>query len=87
MALLFDFRCQTCDQVFESSFKHGNPNPDCSCGGATTRLMAAPKVFSTIIPDYPGSKKKKAGYVHSHADRPKTEGRIQVGWTGKGASK
>jgi len=81
---LYDYECLDCDIHFEAIVRFDGPPPLCSCGSAHThRLPPAPKMFGTIVPDYPGAKKKKAGYVHSHADRPKTPGKIQVGYTGK----
>ncbi len=79
---LYDFECLACRHQFEALVRGDllPPCPSCENGG-TQRLMSAPKLFTTIVPDYPGSKKKKAGYTHSHGDRPKTPGKIQVGYT------
>jgi hypothetical protein len=40
----------------------------------------SPVTFTVIVPDYPGSKKHKAGYVHSHGDRSATK--VQSGYGG-----
>jgi hypothetical protein len=40
--------------------------------------MSAPAVLSKIVPVYPGSKKHKAGYVHTHGDRPAEKAGSQV---------
>lgn len=55
--------------------------PTRACGLAGKRLISAPAIPSHIVVDYPGSKKHKAGYQHSHGDRPGTK--IQVGSGGK----
>jgi putative FmdB family regulatory protein len=83
MFKLHEFHCNDCGQGFESLVKKDQV-PQCSNCTSTnnTKLISATKSFTTIIPDYPGSKKKKAGYIHSHGDKPKTPGKIQVGYTG-----
>ena len=35
-------------------------------------------MFNTIVPMYRGSLKQKAGYVHTHADRPAEKGLVAV---------
>jgi len=44
-------------------------------------LLGMPPTLTTIIPSYPGCKKKMAGYVYSHGDRKGDK--IQVGYGGK----
>lgn len=83
MLKMFDFHCDNCGTTFESLVRDETKIP-CECGYPADRLMPGGHSFTTIIPDYPGAKRRKAGYQHSHADRPKTEGKIQVGYTGKG---
>lgn len=51
-----------------------------TCGKPMTRLISAPRQFSTIIPCYPGAKRRKAGYQHLYTNQPAT--RIQVGYGG-----
>lgn len=36
------------------------------------------KTFNTIVPMHRGSLKRKAGYVHTHADRPAEKGSVAV---------
>jgi putative FmdB family regulatory protein len=81
MLKLYDFHCDACKHVFEALVRNETEQPCEACGSTAQRLMPGGHSFTTIIPDYPGSKKLKAGYQHSHADRPKTPGKIQVGWT------
>lgn len=57
------------------------PLPSCpDCGGNVSehdeQLGGQP--FGTIIPMYKGSLKQKAGYVHTHGDRPAEKGSVAV---------
>lgn len=36
------------------------------------------KSFHVIVPTYPGALKNKAGYVHTHGDRPAEKGSVAV---------
>jgi len=70
---LNDFKC-ACGHECEELVKFGDVMPCEVCGSAMTiAWKVPPKQFGTIIPTYPGSKKIKAGYVHTHADRPATK--------------
>lgn len=52
-----------------------------SCGAeATPAITTAPPIPKVIVLDYPGSKKLKAGYMHTHGDRKATK--VQVGYGG-----
>lgn len=51
------------------------------CGAEAKFILCAPAIVTNIVVDYPGSKKFKAGYIHSHGDRKGTK--IQVGAGGK----
>lgn len=70
---LYDFECDVCGKVTEELVSMGTKKMDCNCGGVLMRLVCAPKVLTEIIPSYPGSLKQKAGYVHTHGDRPATK--------------
>jgi putative FmdB family regulatory protein len=51
------------------------------CGEqAPSAILTAPKLAVLYVPAYPGSKKHKAGYQHSHGDKKGT--RAQVGYGG-----
>lgn len=44
---------------------------DCDvCGLAATPQLSPPVLMKVIVPDYPGAKARKAGYVHSHGYFP-----------------
>lgn len=47
-------------------------------------VVGCSKPFSTIIPMHRTSLKQKAGYVHTHADRPAERGSVAVPSTGGG---
>jgi len=70
---LYDFECNACGKVVEEIASVETKKMDCNCGGTLERLVAAPTVLTEIIPSYPGSLKQKAGYVHTHGDRPATK--------------
>lgn len=76
--ILHDFHCESCDKTFEELVKSDQTATPCTCGQQARRIMSAPKTFHEIVPTSKTSKKRKAGYVHSHGDRPKTPGKIQV---------
>lgn len=79
----YDFVCPD-DHVTEYRFSIADrpkTAPCAECGKeAKFAILVAPALPTTIVVDYPGSKKHKAGYVHSHADIPAT--RTQVGYGG-----
>lgn len=82
MKRMYDFECSACHYEFEDLVPNGDKTTVCpKCSGSADRIYAtAPVLFTTIVADYPGSKKIKAGYQHTHADRPatKVQGR---GWS------
>ena len=83
---MYDMHCPNCHARFEDIAKLEDKVecPACHasfpCEG--NHYMGIAKPFSTIVPTTATSKKYKAGYVHSHGNRPKTEGKIQVGYNG-----
>lgn len=78
--ILHDFHCDSCGTTFEDLVRAEERETPCpTCPGSTARRVpSAPAVFHEIVPTTKTSKKRKAGYVHSHGDRPKTPGKIQV---------
>lgn len=79
----YDFECPACEhQVLDdicsiATAEAGVACPKCSV--FMTRLMNAPRMFTTIIPMYPGSKRFKAGYIHQFANRPAEKTQIGPG--------
>ena len=80
MPKLREYRC-ACGVQFEHLFMTADETPACpECGVAASEndeLMGG-TLCSTIIPMYKGSLKQKAGYVHTHADRPAEKGSVAV---------
>jgi putative FmdB family regulatory protein len=72
---LYDFKCNECSHEEEILCKSGRKTGTCSqCGGKTVKVWSkAPATLTEIVPSYPGSLKQKAGYVHTHGDRPATK--------------
>lgn len=58
--------------------------PDCQEAGKQIHI-AVPAMPTTIVVDYPGSKRLKAGYVHSHGNH--SASKTQFGYGGKQAPK
>lgn len=76
-----DFQCK-CGVMLEELVDNEVRTWTCpTCGSAMEQVwIAPPKIFSTVVPTYPGCKAQKAGYMHTHGDRPAT--RTQSGYGG-----
>lgn len=84
MLKMRDFECGACHATFEALCADGESVLCPTCGEQDCARVASNfRTFGTIVPTTPSSKKLKAGYTHTHGDRPKTPGKIQVGYTGK----
>lgn len=78
---LYDFSCHRCEKTFEARAQYEERTKRCEeCGTEAERMIPATHSFSTIQVTHKKSLKLKAGYVHSHGDKPKTPGKIQVGY-------
>lgn len=79
----FDFECRKCQHVFSDYVEGSEGLPDACphCGNTLAsefyKLPSACALPSTIVIDYPGSKRLKAGYMHTHA-RPAEKKESQV---------
>lgn len=79
----YEYRCPD-EHTFEitgsvSTYRREVPCPECAAT-ATRFFGSAPMVWDstkTTVLDYPGSKRLKAGYQHTHGDRSAT--RMSVG--------
>lgn len=80
---IYDFHCES-GHDFERLLTISNRDeaqPCPICNGPSKRVyIGFPSMPTTIVIDYPGSKKLKAGYVHSHGD--KTATKVQSGFGG-----
>jgi len=80
MLKLYDYKCDNCGKVEEHLVHSKDELVVCPvCGISMFRVVSGGRTLEVIIPSYPGCKKAKAGYVHTHGDRPGTK--IQSGWT------
>lgn len=78
---LHDFKCPSCGEVKEEIVKNGEIVRCDSCGKSMEKIfLKSATHLTTIIPSYPGCKAQKAGYVHTHGDRPATK--VQSGFGG-----
>lgn len=81
MLKCFDFECSGCDAVFTDYVDgvDGQPDgcPSCTAVGPFKKIPSGFNHPTTIVVDYPGSKRFKAGYTHTHA-RPAEKKGSQV---------
>lgn len=79
MIKCFDFLCPACEHVFEEFVREDSvvECPECHASPATKRLSGG-HLFTVIKATTLTSKKYKAGYQHSHVDRPKEKISSQV---------
>ena len=66
----YNFSCGKCAHRFDDMVQRevGYPDecPECHATENFTRFLSAPALMGTIVPSYPGSKRLKAGYQHTH---------------------
>lgn len=80
---MHDFDCEKCGYGTEEIVSVNTNEVDCPrCGCVCTKVYrTSPPILTTIIPSYSTCKKHKAGYVHSHGDKPRTKTQ-GIGWSG-----
>jgi putative FmdB family regulatory protein len=76
---MFDYSCEACGHQFEALVEGENEVecPECEESPATRRLSGGHQ-FVVIKATTLTSKKYKAGYQHSHTNRPKEKISVQV---------
>lgn len=80
MAILRGYLCN-CGENFEHTNYPDDPVPVCpACQRVATEKdqVMGGNLFSTIVPMSRSSLKHKAGFVHSHADRPAEKKSVAV---------
>jgi putative FmdB family regulatory protein len=79
MPRIDDYKCE-CGATFEAMKMASDELVNCpECNSIKVEeLMGKTVSFHVIIPAYPGSKKIKAGFCHTHADRPAEKGSVSV---------
>lgn len=79
MLKLFDFECLSCSAMFEAMVEGIEGQPDgcsqCPSTEGFKKLVGVANLPRKIIVDYPGSKRLKAGYQHSHNRKAEKLGR------------
>ena len=77
----FNFECLACHQEFDEYVEGADGLPDackyCECNHGYKKLPSSWASPTTIIVDYPGSKRWKAGYVHLY-NRPAEKKHSQI---------
>lgn len=67
----YDYECEQ-KHVFEIKCRISEHQSELQCpicgSNAKQIIIEAPVLLTEIIPSYPGCKKNKAGYQHSHGD-------------------
>jgi putative FmdB family regulatory protein len=85
---VYDFNCTYCGATLENEIRMLSETvkcPNTNCNHVMDRVFPAPKFFTRIVPSYPGSGARKAGYIHKYQNRPAT--RPQVGYGGSSTTK
>lgn len=81
MPKMRDYACR-CGRRFEFLHHPSDETATCpECGQSMTEqdaVTSAAAPFDTIIPMYKGSLKQKAGYVHTHGNRPAEKNAVAV---------
>lgn len=77
--MIWDYDC-VCGVRFEQMTMSDADEVACpDCGSRDTKRVDAGGVpFGTIVPMHRTSLKSKAGYVHTHGDRPAEKGSVAV---------
>ena len=87
----FEFECNKCNHEFSDLVQRSDPVPDecpkCKSTKGFTKCISVPNIPTKIVIDYPGSKRFKAGYQHTHADRPAEKKGSQISMHGSGGMK
>lgn len=77
MRKLWDYDCE-CGERFEATAADDEQVTCLTCGSCNTTKVSGGRAFHVIVPTYPGSKRLKAGYTHTHADRPAEKNSVSV---------
>lgn len=81
MPKMRDYACG-CGNRFEFLHHPSDETATCpACGRSMSEqdvVASSSRPFGTIIPMYKGSLKQKAGFVHTHGDRPAEKGSVAV---------
>lgn len=78
MPRIDDFQC-ACGEQFEFTRQPVDEPVVCpACGGSTVTQLMGGRLVSVIVPMHRRSLTRKAGFVHTHGDRPAERGSVAV---------
>lgn len=78
MPKIWDYDCE-CGERFEQTTMSESDQVACPrCGSHAVVAVAGGRPLNVIVPMHRTSLKNKAGYVHSHGDRPAEKGSVAV---------
>jgi putative FmdB family regulatory protein len=76
---IYEYTCE-CGHQFEDLVRNAEEEVACpECGQIAERQDSFAHIFGTIIPTYPGSQQRKAGYQHKHLNRAATKTQVGAG--------
>jgi putative FmdB family regulatory protein len=76
---LYDYICE-CGHQFEDIVGKPEEKVPCpKCNQIAERQNSTATIFKHIIPTYPGSQQRKAGYQHKHLNRAATKTQVGAG--------
>jgi DNA-directed RNA polymerase subunit RPC12/RpoP len=79
MPKLVAYLCRDCQRQYEFLHHPVEEPARCpSCGSSSAEAQPIASVFRTIVPVYPGAKRRKAGYAHQFQNRPAERTSISV---------
>lgn len=84
MPKLQAYVCNSCKATYDYLSMGADDPAKCACGSLDGTILPGGRTLTTIIPAYPGSKRMKAGHVHTHGDMPAERGSVAVPRSFKG---
>lgn len=71
MPILREYLCAACEQRYEFLHHPADEQNICpSCGSIEAATQAGGQLLVAMIPTYKHCKRQKAGFLHSHGDKP-----------------
>jgi putative FmdB family regulatory protein len=71
MPKLNGYTCKACGASYEYMHENSADKQVCpACGSNDAELQLGSHTLTVIIPTYRGCKRQKAGYQHTHGDKP-----------------
>ena len=74
MRMLRDFRCRSCDEIFERYIDNNIEQVACECGGLADRIIGMPRVaLDGTDPGFPGAYSRWADVREKNAEIKKNK--------------